>query len=412
MAVQLPNGKNQFFTSAGAFLVGGKVYTYIAGTSTPKDTYTTSTAGTPNANPVILNARGEAEIYWTGAYDVVLKDAADVTIWGPVRLEEGVITGNLSVAGNATITGTLAVAGAVSLGDAQADTVSIGGVVHKNAAGNWVFPAPSSGTTITATAVAGGQVAAWRSSGAAQFGFMGMGRTADDSRWGVAGATNDLLTGSAQGDTVFYTAAAQALIFGTNSIEALRISSARNATFAAPVSGVGVTMTGFAGSNALNVNGGTSGAFSVTTTGGISAVAGAFSAAVTGTDVTGSGNLRANGASSTIGYGTGAGGTVTQITSKATQVTLNKGTGQITMDAAALGAGAVVSFEVLNSLVGAADVIALNYRAPGLARSYRAEANNVNSGGGGFYVTVTNTTAGSLSEAVTILFAVIKGSAT
>jgi hypothetical protein len=35
----------------------------------------------PNTNPVILDARGEAVIFWTGVYKVVLKDASDVTIW-------------------------------------------------------------------------------------------------------------------------------------------------------------------------------------------------------------------------------------------------------------------------------------------------------------------------------------------
>jgi Right handed beta helix region len=88
MAVQLANGRNQFFAADGTFLVGGKVYTYVPGTSTPKATYTTSAGTTPKANPIILDARGEAQIYWSGAYDVVLKDAADATIWGPERLEE------------------------------------------------------------------------------------------------------------------------------------------------------------------------------------------------------------------------------------------------------------------------------------------------------------------------------------
>lgn len=88
MAVVLPQGRQQFFTDAGAFLAGGKVYAYIAGTSTPKDTYTTAAQTIANTNPVILNSRGEAAIYWAGAYDVILKTAADVTIWGPERLEQ------------------------------------------------------------------------------------------------------------------------------------------------------------------------------------------------------------------------------------------------------------------------------------------------------------------------------------
>lgn len=86
--VSLPNGRNQFDGIAGAPATGYKVYTYIPGTSTPKATYTTSVANVPNANPIILDSRGEAAIYWVGDYDITLKTAADVTVWGPERLNQ------------------------------------------------------------------------------------------------------------------------------------------------------------------------------------------------------------------------------------------------------------------------------------------------------------------------------------
>lgn len=88
MAIQLPNGRNYFATSTGAPGVGYRLYTYIPGTSTPKDTYTSASGAVANTNPVIADARGEMSIYWIGSYDVVLKDASDNTIWGPERLEE------------------------------------------------------------------------------------------------------------------------------------------------------------------------------------------------------------------------------------------------------------------------------------------------------------------------------------
>lgn len=96
MAVVLPNGRNYFATSTGTPLVGGKVWTYQPGTSTPKATYTDSTGVTPNTNPIILNSRGEAAIYWTGAYDVVLLDSADALIWGPERLEESLVASDIT----------------------------------------------------------------------------------------------------------------------------------------------------------------------------------------------------------------------------------------------------------------------------------------------------------------------------
>lgn len=78
-----PMPKFQAVTSAGVPLVGGKLYTYVTGTSTPLATYTDSTGGTANANPVVLDSRGEANVWFdtTKTYRLVLKTAADVTLW-------------------------------------------------------------------------------------------------------------------------------------------------------------------------------------------------------------------------------------------------------------------------------------------------------------------------------------------
>ena len=45
--------KLQFFDNNGNPLVGGKLYTYAAGTTTPLATYTDASSGTPNTNPII-----------------------------------------------------------------------------------------------------------------------------------------------------------------------------------------------------------------------------------------------------------------------------------------------------------------------------------------------------------------------
>lgn len=81
MAQLMPNGKQNFSDLTGAPLVGGKVYTYDAGTNTPRVTYQDAAGVVPNTNPIILDARGEALIFWSGAYKVVLRDALDNLIW-------------------------------------------------------------------------------------------------------------------------------------------------------------------------------------------------------------------------------------------------------------------------------------------------------------------------------------------
>ena len=82
IATLSPSPKMQFFTAAGIPLVGGKLYTYASGTALPLATYTDSTALTVNANPVILDSRGEANV-WFGPsrYTLVLRDSADNLIW-------------------------------------------------------------------------------------------------------------------------------------------------------------------------------------------------------------------------------------------------------------------------------------------------------------------------------------------
>lgn len=80
-AILFPNGKQYYALPTGIPNVGGKVYTYAAGTSTPLTTWSDAAQTVPNTNPVILDARGEALIFWNGNYKVVLRDALDNIIW-------------------------------------------------------------------------------------------------------------------------------------------------------------------------------------------------------------------------------------------------------------------------------------------------------------------------------------------
>lgn len=82
MTTLTPTPKQQFLDANGVPLAGGKLYTYAAGTTTPLATYTDSSGGTPNANPVILDSRGEASV-WLGSavYKFKLTTSTDVEVW-------------------------------------------------------------------------------------------------------------------------------------------------------------------------------------------------------------------------------------------------------------------------------------------------------------------------------------------
>jgi len=76
------SAKQQFFDDNGDPLAGGKLYTYAAGTTSPLATYVSSTGGTANTNPIILNTRGEADVWLgVGTYKFKLTTAAGVEIW-------------------------------------------------------------------------------------------------------------------------------------------------------------------------------------------------------------------------------------------------------------------------------------------------------------------------------------------
>lgn len=119
------------------------------------------------------------------------------------------------------------------------------------------------------------------------------------------------------------------------------------------------------------------------------------------------GALTSSSSSGGVGYATGAGGAVTQATSKSTGVTLNKATGQITMHNAALAAGAEVAFTLTNSVIAATDIIVLNIASGGTSASYDYAVTAV--AAGSCEITISNLSGGSLGEALVLNFAVIKG---
>ena len=126
--------------------------------------------------------------------------------------------------------------------------------------------------------------------------------------------------------------------------------------------------------------------------------------AATGTSLSTTGNQVIS-STGKQGYATGAGGTVTQATNKATGVTLSKSTGQITLNNAALASDTTVSFTLTNTVIEAGDILIMNHISAGTAGSYLL---NAQSAAGSASINVRNITGGSLSEAIVIAFAVIK----
>ena len=111
-------------------------------------------------------------------------------------------------------------------------------------------------------------------------------------------------------------------------------------------------------------------------------------------------------ASAELGYTAAAQTAVTQATSKSTGVTANTSAGQITMNNASLAATTNVTFTLTNSLLSAKDVVIVNVAsANATAGAYNCWISSMLAGSA--TITLRNITAGSLSEAVVINFAII-----
>jgi hypothetical protein len=104
MATRLTLPREQVFSDAGVPLPGAKLYTYSAGTSTPKATYTDSALTTPAANPVVADAGGRfGDVFLEdGSYKMVLQTSAGVQVWAadPVAGASSASSGSISSAEN------------------------------------------------------------------------------------------------------------------------------------------------------------------------------------------------------------------------------------------------------------------------------------------------------------------------
>jgi hypothetical protein len=163
---------------------------------------------------------------------------------------------------------------------------------------------------------------------------------------------------------------------------------------------IGLVASG-AGNTPLNL---TSGALTCgAITAGAAGVASlASTGAVTAASVAATGAVTSSSGTAGVGYATGAGGTVTQATNRATSVTINKTCGSITMFSAA-GSATAASFTVSNSTVAIGDVVILNQRSG--TNLYDLAVTAVASES--FNITF-RTTGGTAIDAPVINFAVIK----
>jgi hypothetical protein len=118
---------------------------------------------------------------------------------------------------------------------------------------------------------------------------------------------------------------------------------------------------------------------------------------------TASGALTSNGPTSGVGYSAGAGGAVTQLTSRTTGVTLNTVTGAITLVSAA-GSATPASFTVTNSAVAATDIIVVSQKSG--TDKYEIFVTAVAAGS---FVITSFTTGGTTTEQPVFSFAVVKG---
>jgi hypothetical protein len=383
MAALAPAPKAQFFDANGAPLVGGKLYSYSAGTTTPLVTYTDQAGTSANTNPVILDARGEANVWLgTGPYKLRLTSATDVDIWTVDNIYNSLDQSSLPAY--------------------LASPAAIGGTA----------PAAVSSTNLsyTGTLTGGTGVVAL---GTNQFykdssGNIGIGTTTLGSGLGHVRVTRNVTGNVISSLMSLQPTVLQDVTTQMNVVTSAPATAAASFTLATLVhyraaqgaigSGSSVTtQVGFFAENSLTAATNTAGFY-----GDIASGIGRWNFYAPGTAANWfSGDVLVFGAGG-LGYTTGSGGAVTQATSRTTGVTLNKTNGAITLVSAA-GTAAWQTFTVTNSTVAATDVVQVCQKSG--ADLYEIHVTAV--AAGSFNISF-RTTGGTTTEQPVFNFAVIK----
>lgn len=101
-----PVPKLQFIDANGNPVAGGKLYTYAAGTTTPLATYTTPAGNVPNANPIILDSAGMANVCLSSSsYKMKLTTSTDVELWTVDNIDGNPALQALAASGGSALVG-------------------------------------------------------------------------------------------------------------------------------------------------------------------------------------------------------------------------------------------------------------------------------------------------------------------
>ena len=323
---------------------------------------------------------------------------------GTTNLDSLELGGNLTVTGTQTVTGAITYAGDVTLGDAAGDTITINGTTTANAP--ITVGASDTGHDVKIFGATANKFVVWDETAddliladavALQLG--GDESTADGFKLEFDGTStlalnaltaNDIFSIGATTSTDVLITSAGGTITLDASADTLAIAS-----IASTLTGtltVGVDDTG----HDVKFFGATASAHLLWDESADNLLL-VGTAGLSCTSPTGSG----------IGYGTGAGGAVTQATNRTTGVTLSKLTGTITTNATSLAAGAAATFTVTNTTVAIGDTIILSVQSGPTTVQTNIRVSTV--AAGSFNITVENNHASTADTGAALInYAVIK----